>query len=793
MSDDLLAQQIGLSALQVSQLRAVSRGNAPLQDDAGGVSDDEDGDYDDSKEDGIGTKALSVKVESTPTDVAPAASEAALETNTEGAATPLPTPPLAPEQTTVSPPPEPLIEAPPAATSQSDDVVDLPTSNYTVGLPSHPNSDELTARAGVGNAGSRRISVRRRSSGAESWIVKDSTADDGSEVRRRSSIAVAGEIGGDSGSGLISSAKLPASSPQLRSAAIRLNTNLAKVQQKQRRMTMMSGAQDWELHAMAASAAAATTATSSSENVAESSRDGHEAETKDKEKMAAARRWDFLNEMNPEILSSRLEKAGPTAAGRWVTPRNKPLARGHSDDTDSVHSGKSSVASSDITHENDDDDEEMTFNVTSPVHAALIGQSPNSGSGHKQFTVSDIIKAFGGGKGHSSKSSSGGRSRRSGDKVDGKTGAAATEDTTSSSSSSSARPRRRSSLARLDKKSHAHHHGHNGGGSGGDGGGSEEKSGVRRLRELFEKKPREEGISPPPPRHRKHSHASTPTDQSTLPTPLSEISSPPNVQPALPADSSSSNDGAGVLSSDAEGTFGSAQAVVKTSERSSTVRRSLALFQSPQALAAVKGRLPTGGRGGRGSSLSGRGGQRLQRKSQVAGGALNSASDAAAGVATALEEDDDTRDKNDNNIKEEDEDVKGDSSSGDVATEAKDPTISEADEADAHNMTDGKGEGADKDGEVDDSGSSSGNDSDASGSDRSGSSSENEDDNDDNDEVAPRGGHSKKGSSSGGGGKDGGSIGAAMFSEAELLSLKLLFAIMDHDGNERIEKEELAA
>jgi len=39
----------------------------------------------------------------------------------------------------------------------------------------------------------------------------------------------------------------------------------------------------------------------------------------------------------------------------------------------------------------------------------------------------------------------------------------------------------------------------------------------------------------------------------------------------------------------------------------------------------------------------------------------------------------------------------------------------------------------------------------------------------------------------------GGSLGAAMFSTQELLSLKLLFAIMDQDGDEHIERSELSA
>ena len=785
----------------MSQLRAVSHGNAPLQDDAGNVSVDDYAEDVNKEEGNVSTRESSTKDKSSPTDSAAVeASEATIEATTEGVATPLPKPPP-PEPTTRSSPPEPLILAPPAAASEGDDIVDLPMSGDAVDQQSQPTSDEMTAGAGGDIVGkTRRISMRRRSSDAASWIIDDSAArgtESGNEVRRRSSLAVPGEKTGDSTGGSSAISKLPDASPQLRSAAIRLNTNLAKVQQKQRRMTMMSGAHDWELHAMAAAASSA--ATSSSENVAESFRDGQELETKEKEKMVAARRWDFLNEMNPEILSSRLEKAGPTAAARWVTTKNKVL--GHSD-TDSVHSGSSSVASIDNHHDNDEE-EEMTFNVTSPVHAALSGQSPSSGSGHKQFTVSDIIKAFGGGKGSRS---SGGRSRRSGDKVDGKTGTSAattTEHTSTSSSSSSVRPRRRSSLARLDKKSLESH---SGGGSG--VGGSEEKSGVRRLREIFEKKPRagegDDGKSTPPPaRLRKHSHASPPSDQSTLPATASEVKSPPNINPSLTASSTTTNDQSKEAPSSeiVEVTANSAGAPNTLTHSSSSssrhnVRRSLAVFQSSQALAAVKGRLPSGGRGGRGG-MGGRGGRHSQQRSQIAGAALSSAADAAADMALTPEDEDGTGKNNANSIKEEGEDGKED-----IYVKAKDATISDAVKTDAQDTQDGKGDVVDKeegeDGDDDGGSSSDGNDdSDGSGSDRSGSSSSSDNDDDDDNEMVSGGGNSEHGtgsnSSHGSSSKGGGSIGAAMFSEAELLSLKLLFAIMDHDGNERIEKEELAA
>ena len=165
-------------------------------------------------------------------------------------------------------------------------------------------------------------------------------------------------------------------------------------------------------------------------------------------------------------------------------------------------------------------------------------------------------------------------------------------------------------------------------------------------------------------------------------------------------------------------------------------------------------------------------------------------------MALTPEDEDGTGKNNANSIKEEGEDGKED-----INVKAKDATISDAVKTDAQDTQDGKGDVVDKeegeDGDDDGGSSSDGNDdSDGSGSDRSGSSSDNDDDDDDN-EMVSGGGNSEHGtgsnSSRGSSSKGGGSIGAAMFSEAELLSLKLLFAIMDHDGNERIEKEELAA
>jgi hypothetical protein len=378
--------------------------------------------------------------------------------------------------------------------------------------------------------------------------------------------------------------------------------------------------------------------------------------------------------------------------------------------------------------------------MTSPVHAALSGQgytgggSGTSSSGHDRFTVADIIKAFGGGK-----KQAGSSGRRSGDRVDGAAAAVA------STSPSRVRPRRRSSLARLEK-----------GDSNSDGGsGSEKKSGVQRLRELFEKKPRADGLeSPPRPRSQKAAPALATLRDSSLPAAAAALpgaSPAANAPPKPPGASGAASVGA--LGAPVPGR--------------GVVRRSLAVFQSPQARAAVRQGRAASGRGGRGDRQR-RGSEHDSRS------ALGMAADAAASMAAA----DEAR-QNDGS---EDEGAAADATGAEATALAAAEATGAAPgnpgpdgaESGASGATDGKEGDAHSgaDGETGSDGESGG----ASVSDRDSSGEEEE-------------GEEGGGNGSGGGG----SIGAAIFSAAELLSLKLLFAIMDHDGDERIEKEELAA
>jgi hypothetical protein len=636
VSDGFLAQQIGLTAAQVSSLRAASHGNAPLRDDPGSRTPK-----------GSNLNALSTSKAEPPGMAAVAV--AAVAASAIFVSTPLPAAAQAGAATA-----DDVVELPAFAPPQADEAV-----AYGV-----PPTDSLSSSFGSGG-GQRRSSVAAGTAG-----LRDSSSGDGGS--------------GEGGGGGLSGSWSPAPSPHLRSAAIRLTANLAKGP-KQRRMTMMSGTHNSELKAMAASAAAAAAAASSGNGKDGSSGErDDDFESSEKEKMVAARRWDFLNEMNPEILTSRLEKAGPTAASRWASVRG--------------------------------DSDGETFGMTSPVHAALSGQ------GHDRFTVADIIKAFGGGK-----KQAGSSGRRSGDRVDGAAAVAST------SPSVGVRPRRRSSLARLEK--------------GDTNSGGEEKSGVQRLRELFEKKPRTDGLeSPPRTRSQKAAPASVTLRDHTLPA---AAAAPPGASPAANAPPKPP----GALGAPLPGR--------------GLVRRSLAVFQSPQARAAVRQGRAAGGRGGRGDRQR-RGSEHDSRS------ALGMAADAAASMAAA----DEAR-QNDGS---EDEGAAADAtgaeatalaaaeatgaapgSPGPGGAESGASGATDGEEGDAHSGADGE---AGSDGE---SGSASVSDRDSSGEEEEG----------------------EEGGGNGSGG--GGSIGAAIFSAAELLSLKLLFAIMDHDGDERIEKEELAA